>query len=215
MTARRQNMGFTLIEVLIGATVLAIMMTLLTSALFTMTRSARAGETRMEALDSAQLVQVFLRRQLQSAFPVTERDDGNEHVLFEGHTDRLRFVGHLPIADAGGLQFLEIAIADDVLAMRYRDAWPDAPFTGGDATWQSRALLSDVRRLRWHYFGARDDDSPAGWTDEWLGLDRLPELVRVELEHSDHSVTTVIAEVRVRTAVGQIALFRHPPGSML
>lgn len=211
MTARRRNTGFTLIEVLIGATVLAIMMTLLSSALFTMTRSARAGETRIEALDSAQLVHAFLRRQLQNAVPLTERDDGDEQVLFEGRADRLRFVGHLPIAEGGGLQFLEIAAVDDALTMRYRGAWPDAPFISTNAAWQTRALLPDVQRLRWRYFGARDDEAPARWTDEWLGHDRLPELIRVELEHGDETVTTVVAEVRVRTAVAQVALFREPP----
>lgn len=211
MTTRRQSAGFTLIEVLIGATVLAIMMTLLTSALFTMTRSARAGEARMAELDSTQLAHAFLRRQFQNALPLTEREDGDERVLFEGRANRLRFVGHLPIAEGGGFQFLEIAVSDDALEMRYRDAWPDVPFTSADAKWRSRTLLPGVERVRWRYFGAADDESVARWTDEWLRHDRLPELIRVELEHDDRSVTTLLAEVRVPSAVAQAALFRVPP----
>jgi hypothetical protein len=39
----------------------------------------------------------------------------------------------------------------------------------------------------------------------------LPELVRAEIEH-DESVTTLVAELRVRTAAGQAALFRTAPG---
>jgi general secretion pathway protein J len=205
--------GFTLIEVLIGATVLAIMTTLLTSALFTLTRSARAGETRMEETDAAWLVQAFLRRQLQNALPLTERVDGEAYVLFEGRADRLRFVGHLPIAEGGGLQFLELAAANDTLTMRYRHAWPDVPFDSPGGEWQTRELLRGIRRVRWRYFGARDEDSPARWTDEWLRRDRLPELIRGELQDGDGSVTAVVAEVRVRTAVAQAALYREPPGS--
>jgi general secretion pathway protein J len=211
MIERRRDAGFTLIEVLIGATLLAIMMTLLTSALFTMTRSSRAGEARMEALDSAQLVHSFLRRRLQNAFPLTERDDGNERVLFEGRAERLRFVGHLPLAVGGGLQFLELGTENGMLAMRYRDAWPDTPFGGPSTEWQRRALLPDVLRARWRYFGARDEDSPARWATEWLEQDRLPELVRLELEHGDRSVTALVAEVRVLSAAAQIGLFRDPP----
>lgn len=211
MTTRRRSAGFTLIEVLIGTTVLAIMMTLLTSALFTMTRSARAGEARMQALDSTQLAHAFLRRQLQNAFPLTEREDGDELALFEGRANRLRFVGQLPIAEGGGLQFLEIAASAGALEMRYREAWPDAPFTTPDAEWRSRTLLPGVKRVGWRYFGAADDDSVARWTDEWLRHDRLPELIRVELEHDDRSVTALLAEVRVRSAVAQAALFRAPP----
>jgi general secretion pathway protein J len=211
MTARRHAAGFTLIEVLIGATVLAMMMSLLSSALFTMARSARAGEARMERIDSAQLVQSFLRRQLENATPLTERVDGEERVLFEGHRDRLRFVGHLPIAEGGGLQFLELAAANGSLTMRYRDAWPDVPFESPRAEWQTREMLGDTRRVRWRYFGAPDDESPARWSDDWLGSDRLPELIRGELERGDESVTAVVAEVRVQTAVAQAALYRESP----
>lgn len=211
MTAWRRNAGFTLIEVLIGTTVLAIVMTLLTSALFTMTRSARAGEARMEEIDSDRLAYAFLRRLLRNAVPLTERDIREEHALFEGRADRLRFVGHLPIAEGGGLQFIEIATANGALDLRYRGAWPEAPFTDSDGEWASRPLLPDVRRSRWRYFGARDDDSPARWSDEWRKHDRLPELVRIELEHGDESVTVLAAEVLARTPAGQAALFRERP----
>jgi general secretion pathway protein J len=212
MTTRRHADGFTLIEVLIGATLLAIMMGLLTSALFTVTRSARAGEARMDEIDATQLVHAFLRRQLQNALPLTERVDGEERVLFEGHPDRLRFVGHLPIIEGGGLQFLEFAVTNDMLAMRYRDAWPDAQFESPRAEWQSRELLRDIRRVHWRYFGTLDDESPARWSDDWIGHDRLPELIRAELEPGDGATTAVAAEVRVRTAVAQAALYREPPG---
>jgi prepilin-type N-terminal cleavage/methylation domain-containing protein len=212
MTPHRRIEGFTLIEVLIGTTVLAIMMTLLTSALFTMTRSARAGETRMQEIDSAQLAGAFLRRQLQNAVPLTERgDDGEPHVLFEGRGDSLRFVAHLPLVEGGGLQFLELAATNDGLSIRYRDAWPDIPFEGASGAWHSRTLLPDVRRARWRYFGAHDDETPGRWSDDWVRADRLPELVRVELKRSDDSVTALAAEVRVRSAVAQVALYREPP----
>ena len=213
MTTRHHAAGFTLIEMLIGATVLAIMMTLMTSALFTMTRSARAGEMRMDEIDATQLVHAFLRRQLQNAIPLTERVDGEERVLFEGRPDRLRFVGHLPIAEGGGLQFLELAAANDTLAMHFRDAWPDVPFDSRGPEWQSRELLRDIRGVRWRYFGAPDDESPARWSDEWPGHDRLPELIRAQVELGDGSVTAIAADVRVRTAVAQAALYRMPPGS--
>lgn len=209
MTVRGRNTGFTLVEVLIGIAVLAMMMSLLTSALFTMTRSARAGEKQLEALDSAQLVYAFLRRQLQSAFPLTERDDGEELVLFEGSPERLRFVGQLPRAAGLGLQFIDLRVERNALVMRFRAAWPDAPLSAEAVEWERRVLLPDVRRARWRYFGAAND-LPAKWAEDWSGRDRLPELVQLELEHGDESFTTLAAEVRVRTAVAQAALFREP-----
>ena len=208
--------GFTLVEVLIGATVLAIMMALLTTALFTMTRGARAGEARLEKLDTTQLVHAFLERELGGAMPLTERVDGDEHALFEGRADRLRFVGHLPASQAGGLQFMELAIPQqagaDALVLRYTEAWPEARFGPPNATWQSRTLLPSIRRIRYAYYGNPTADAPAAWRADWLDHDRLPELIRVDLEPTTGASTSVVTEVRVRTAVAQAALFRDPPG---
>jgi general secretion pathway protein J len=216
MTPRDRQNGFTLIEVLIGATLLAVMMALLATALFTMTRSARAGEARLEQLDSTELVHAFLARELGGAIPLTERVDGDEHALFEGRTDRLRFVGHLPAAQAGGLQFMELAIAPqtgkDALVLRYTDAWPETRFGPPDAAWQTRTLLPNMHRLHYAYYGNPKDDAPAEWHSDWLDHDRLPQLIRVELEPTAGAAASIVAEVRVRTAVAQAALFRDPPG---
>jgi len=213
--ARNQS-GFTLIEVLIGATVLAIMMTLLATALFTMTRSARAGEARLEQLDATHLVRAFLDHQLSGAVPLTERIDGDEHALFEGRTDRLRFVGHLPAAQAGGFQFMELAIAPqtgvDTLVLRYTDAWPETPFRSTNTAWQTRSLLPNIRRVRYSYYGNPTSDAPAAWHTEWLDHDRLPQLIRMELQPTAGAATSLVAEVRVRSAVAQGPLFRDPPG---
>ncbi len=216
MTPGGRQSGFTLIEVLIGATLLAVMMALLATALFTMTRSARAGEARLEQLDSTQLVHAFLANELGGAMPLTERVDGDEHALFEGRTDRLRFVGHLPAAQAGGLQFMELAIAPqagkDALVLRYTDAWPETRFGPPGPAWQTRALLPNMHRLRYTYYGNPKDDAPTAWHTEWVGHDRLPRLIRVELETTTGTASSLVAEVRVRTAVAQAALFRDPPG---
>jgi general secretion pathway protein J len=208
--------GFTLIEVLIGATLLAVMMLLLGTALFTLTRGARAGETRLEQLDSAQVVVAFLTRELAGALPMTERVDGKERVLFNGEADRIRFVGHLPSAQAGGLQFVQLSseadTASSALLLRYVSASPETPFVAPNANWHVHPLLPKVRRLRYAYYGDTGDDAPPQWHDEWRDHDRLPELIRVELESASGVSNRFVTEVRVRTAIAQGALFREPPG---
>ena len=134
--------GFTLIEVLIGATILAVMMTLLSSALFAFTRSARAGEARLDEIDSAHLVYAFLRRQLEGASPLTERADGEEHVLFEGRAERLRFVGHLPGEQRGGLQFFDVSAAPQGAAL----GWGCQQWTN-DGEAQARPPIATAVRL--------------------------------------------------------------------
>lgn len=119
--------GFTLVEVLIAVTILAVLVSLLFGALYTLSRSARAGETALQAVDSDRLVQSFLRRQLGGAVPVTERGRHRGRVLFDGSMASVRFVGHLPAhRGGGGLQFLELgresAGESGALVLYYRNA---------------------------------------------------------------------------------------------
>lgn len=225
MTGRER--GFTLVEVLVGTTIFAMMLLLLANGLFAMTRSVRSGEARLTRVDETRLVEALLRRQLSEAVPLTERADDNRRALFDGRADRLTFVGHLPAhRGGGGLQFLELALrtpdrrdpapatdrdARD-LVLYHRDAWPGTPFDAGpdDSAWEAHALVSDVKRIRCRYFGNTDDKNPAEWRDSWSGADRLPMLVKLDIETSDgRNWPTIVAAVRSRSASGQPALVRQ------
>jgi general secretion pathway protein J len=222
---RRRERGFTLVEVLVGTTIFAMMLALLANALSAMTRNVRAGEARLTRIDDTRLVEAFLRRQLGEAVPLTERIDDERHALFDGRSDRLRFVGHLPAhRGGGGLQYLDLALrapdrgearsADPAvrdLVLYHRDAWPDIPFDSrdGDPAWEGQSLVPDVKRVRYRYFGNTDDKTAPEWRDSWSNADRLPLLVRVDIEASDgRSLPTIVAAVRSRVATGQAALVR-------
>ena len=102
------------------------------------------------------------------------------------------------------------------LVLYHRDAWPEVPFDGraDDSAWEAQTLVADVKRLRFRYYGNLDDKSPPEWRDSWAGVDRLPMLVKVEMEASDgHSWPTIVAAVRSRTAAGQPGLLRLRKGS--
>lgn len=219
--SQRQG-GFTLVEVLIGTTIFAMMLALLTSALFAMTRSARAGDARLTGIDDTRLVQAFLRRQLSEAVALTERMDEKQHAFFEGQSDRLRFVGHLPAhRGGGGLQFLELRTeampagerdrdALD-LVLYHRNAWPDVPFDAriDAADWAKQLLVERVERVHYRYFGNQDDEAPREWHDTWSNADQLPILIKLEIETSDaRDWPSIVAAVRSRTAVAQTRLFR-------
>lgn len=227
---KRRARGFTLVEVLVGTTIFAMTLALLGNALFAMTRSVRSGEARLTRIDDTRLVEAFLRRQLSEAVPLTERTEDERRVLFDGRSDLLRFVGHLPAhRGGGGLQFLELALrvtdrrdaarAVDPetrdLVLYHRDAWPDAPFDmrADDPAWEAQPLITDVQRIRYRYFGNTDDKSPSEWRDSWSDTDRLPVLVKLDIEASGgRSWPTIVAAVRSRSAAGQAGLVRQRKG---
>lgn len=231
---RQRHAGFTLVEVLVGTTIFAMMLALLTSALFSMTRSVRSGEARLTEVDDARLVRTFLRRQLSQAFPLTERVEEEQRALFAGLPDELRFVGHLPAhRGGGGLQFLELRTSlraaerhragaraarseraepdSRDFVLNYRNAWPDVPFDThvDDTVWDGEVLVEDVRRVRYRYFGNADDESVAEWRHTWTGADRLPMLIELKIEMSDgRGWPPIVAAVRSRSAIAQAQLFR-------
>jgi general secretion pathway protein J len=218
MAARRDRLaGFTLIEALIGIVVLSVMFSLLMSALFAMTKSARGGEHRIQHADSARLVMDFLRRHLEQATPLTERVERESYALFFGEREAMRFVGHLPAhRGGGGLQYLhltvEAAAAGHVLVLYHRSARVETPLSSSTLPdeWQRTVLLEGVDRIRFSYFGGDDDETRPGWSDAWPGAqDSLPALVKVELEYADgRSWPPLVVAVRTQTAVGQPHLVR-------
>lgn len=214
----RSLTGFTLVEVLIAVTILAVLVSLLFGALYTLSRNARAGEIALQIVDSDRLVQSFLRRQLGDAVPVTERNERRERVLFHGSMASVRFVGHLPAhRGGGGLQFLELghepADESGVLVLYYRNAWPEARFESSISDgWTREILIPGVERIELNYYGSRDAESAPTWTRTWSDHDRLPAMIRLDLELAGgRSWPGLVIAVRTRTAEGQSHLF-HTTG---
>lgn len=222
MAARRDRLaGFTLIEALIGIVVLSVMFSLLMSALFAMTKSARGGEDRIQHADSARLVLDFLRRHLEQATPLTERVERESYALFSGTREALRFVGQLPAhRGEGGLQYLhltiEAAAAGHVLVLYHRSARVETALSSSTLhdDWQRSVLLEGVDRIRFSYFGSDDDETRPGWSNAWPGAqDSLPALVKIELEFADRRPwPPLVVAVRTQTAVGQPHLMRVRTG---
>src|SRR5690606_9228138 len=89
---------FTLLEVLVAVTLLALLVTLAVGTLRTAVRSVRSGEALVERTDRTRVAQEFLRRQLSHAMPLPfERmEDTGENRVFVAERDSLRFVAPMP-----------------------------------------------------------------------------------------------------------------------
>jgi general secretion pathway protein J len=179
--------GFTLVEVLMAATLLAVMMTLLLGSLRIGARSWEGGERRVAAMSRMLASQNFLRAQLSATLGLREmaRADAppGESLVFQGDEQRLRYVGTLPPQVRGGLYVFELHVAergdarDLKLAMR--------PMTGGAAGGDAEAiddvtLVENLDTLRIAYFPPAMRGALAEWRHEWRDS-ALPALIRLEI----------------------------------
>lgn len=193
MAVGRHRNGFTLIEVLIAMTLLGIMVVLLFSSLKIAAESWNAGENKIIEVNKKAVVYQFFKRHLTTIRPVAAQtvsnndDDSLEpQQAFQGQSRTMRFVAALPVSAARkGLQVFEIA-ADAaepstimVALSPYQQTEPGQP--------ERVVLLERVKSFAFAYFGKQEENGEAGWHDDWTGIDRLPQLIKVGISLDDGS----------------------------
>lgn len=190
-----RNAGFTLLEVLIGATLLAIMMLLLTSSLRIGAESWDAGEARMAEASRMFVVENFLRSHIGSLLPVgPSQSDGRLLPPLQGGPDDLTYVAPLPEqVKAGGLYRFHLYLAGTGDRKDIRVGI--VPYTTGPESKDAPEplddlpLLENVKVFRLSYLPKSPQNTvlgpaqsqPAQWTDTWQNQD-LPALIRIDIE---------------------------------
>lgn len=188
MTPARAR-GFTLLELVVALTLLALMSSVLYGALGFAGRSWEGGEAKAEAVASMRLAEGFLRRQLESAHPLRMRKMAEFPLVFAGRADELRYAAVLPARiSGGGLWYYRLAVRKEGERSRLvlERTVPDlegAALPEFDEAERS-VLAEDVGELRVGYYGRDPGAAPTmapTWRDRWEDKQRMPLLVRIEV----------------------------------
>lgn len=172
--------GFTLLELLIAITLLALVATGLSSGIHLGARVWERAEAGRSEAQARQTTQRLLQRMLRQLVPQSLSEEPTDStVTFVGGPRVLRFIGPAPAAGAPpGLYRFEVAAVEAVhgrdIVFRwqpFRGETLTAPFTAAGA----RVLLSGLEEARFAYFGDRE----TGWLAAWNGRVDLPQLVNL------------------------------------
>jgi general secretion pathway protein J len=188
---RRTNAeaGFTLIEVMIGLLLMAMLMTLIANGVQMGTRSWTRAEGVTADMDDIQTVQGLLRRTIARATPAfASADLKDTTILFAGEPETLTLVAPQPATQGDGPSAVQRFVLDRIggvqgLFLRWQ---MDAP-TGLQGPARQDLVLDHVASLRFAYFGPAGPGQDAAWQDRWVDRGRLPDLVRVRIERSDRA----------------------------
>lgn len=179
--------GFTLLELLIAMSLLALVFAALTGGLRFGTQAWRLSADRLSESDNLQLVYRTMRRQISTSVAVTPAlGTAQRQTAFEGHRDRLSFVGMAPaLAMNPGLFLLSYSLVPDDVGQALTFRWDrlESAATRSDGD-NVEPLLRRVRSVRFSYFGQVDDGEPR-WVNEWRDQEILPRLVRINVEFAD------------------------------
>ncbi|HWL70895.1 MAG TPA: prepilin-type N-terminal cleavage/methylation domain-containing protein [Geminicoccus sp.] len=169
---RHPEAGFTLIELLVAMTLLAVLATVVTSALGSTNLSILKGDTRTSALTAAVDLQQLLVREVGRARPYVPDRNGRLQPVFEASPDRLRFIAIQPEGrPAPVLQLVELEIDDLAgvaqLLLRKVPVGEDPTEALQALEAQAPIVLHRGGRYALRYFGAVRTERPAAWVAAW------------------------------------------------
>lgn len=186
MNTRRRAQGFTLLELLIGMTLVGFILALLFAGLNLGTRSWEMGEQRMVSSSQQAVVVDFIRRTLEQTEPLYWQEDEENRLAFAGETESLEWVGTLPMHQgATGSHLISLDLAGGEvghdLVMRWRLADTREPGFGTLEQAEPKVLIKALSGMKLSYFGAENDTEEPAWHDQWLNQKLLPRLIRLQL----------------------------------
>lgn len=178
--------GFTLVEILVAISILALIMTATFGVIRVATRSYEAGKARTAETGEFRATEGFLRRQFAQLLPVIHRERNEVLSGFAGDATGLRFVAPAPMAATAGIFVYFLSLDDGGGEPRLVLSW--APYDPGalqfpafESAGQS-VLASGASSLELRYFGAPVEDEAPAWRADWpVDSERLPRTVALSV----------------------------------
>ncbi|MBW8458689.1 MAG: prepilin-type N-terminal cleavage/methylation domain-containing protein [Thiobacillus sp.] len=205
MNPIRRSQGFTLLELLIGMTLVGFILSLLFAGLNLGTRSWEAGEQRMVTSSRQAVVVDFIRRGIEQTYPLRWRVGEEDRLAFAGEAESLRFVGTVAMHDgASGNHLIALDLVDGEtgrdLVMRWQLPDPGAPGFEPIEQAEPKVLIKAVQEMALAYFGAQSETEDPAWHDQWLDQKTPPELIRLQLTmENGETWPDIVAAPRART----------------
>lgn len=186
MTARAHDGGFTLLELLVSVTLLALLSVVLVAGMRFGTRIWDKAETADIDNNAVRAAEKRVALDLARIYPKLVVVNATDSFIdFTGTPNRMEF---LSTADRPDGQMTRIALSaandDQGVAMQY-GTLPELARTGGTR----EALLRHLRSVDFAYFGTSQGDKAPAWHSTWQHEKSLPLLVRIRAATPHANVT--------------------------
>lgn len=181
--------GFTLVELLVSITLLALLSVLLFDGMKLATSRFTRNPQRINVAQRVAAVQEFLLTELADARPILDLQAPARRIAFEGGPTHLLFLAPAPESTPlGGLMAFGLRFdppsrtSDGRLELEGRLFEVPAMASG-----RNTVLLDHVAKLQFSYYGASSSEVQPAWADGWSSLPTLPGLVRLSASFADGS----------------------------
>lgn len=192
-SSRKQQAGFTLLEMMIAFSLLALLFLALFSSFNTIGRGWEAADRKLLKTEDTRLISEFLRNQLSQTIVVQIKGENGPVYAFEGTDHYVRYAAPLqPLQNQGGIYLIELAVGLDrdgrKLEMRYAPYRPDMDWDEALKEVEPVLVYSGLGLVHFDYYAAESDKEDPRWESEWLEQPVYPLLMRVKIEGKDHQI---------------------------
>jgi general secretion pathway protein J len=208
---RPQNhSGFTLLEILISISILAILVVILISGLQVGVKSWEKGAERISQSQSTRVIQDLIFQDIRSCHPYYISTPNKRILVFKGEKDRIDFISastsFIAQSNDVGLREVSYYIDDDSSTDENGLVIREAMITGRDDVFsEDRGILVEldpnVTEIKFRYFVTSDslrvpesELEEGKWLDSWDSMDT--ELGIIE-EESDESVDNFMERINL------------------
>ena len=186
----RRSAGFTLVELLLALTLLAMLLALAYGGLRASVRATEKGQVILEDSGRIRMAHQFVRKQLNQMLPLAFESSGGEtdRAVFEGEFERIRFVAPMPgYLGFGGPQVQELAIVSGenglelVLWHAVLQGFEEANLYERD----SILLMDQIDSAEFRFLGLTESGELTGWMNSWSTPSVLPLAVSLDVVFND------------------------------
>ncbi len=191
LDGRRSEAGFTLLELLVSITILALLSVMMVGGLNFGVKVWERSESTAQDQGRVAAVQALLRRQIAEMQPLQVRgSDRRPGVALEATAQRLVFIGPLPeYLGQGGYHLIalesEAAGSARNLVLKWEPFTRERPGLTLSGKARKEVLLTGVKSLTFKYHGRDRRGAATGWLGAWSDSNQLPELVETEVTFED------------------------------
>lgn len=196
-----RNSGFTLLELIISITLVAIIVLIVAGAASLGYRSFSSGEKKLSAIERLRASLIIIDAQIQSGVPLTLEDGGVKQYYFVGEKDSLKFsTNHSIWGGQKGYVIVSYRVETDDQGKQRLIA---SEYKVGMENQKETRLLEGFKEITFDYYRQDAVDEEGEWVTQWEDEEMMPTRIRLNLLWGANSLSYIIP-VRVGGLIGEL-----------
>jgi len=190
---KNNNLGFTLLELMISIAIVGIMVSILVAVLRLGFRSVEAGEKKIESLERVRASVNLIDAQIQSEIPLTAVENGETKYLFTGQPALLEFsTNHSIWGGERGYVVVSYRVVEGEQGKR--TLWASENGVGQENKKEIK-LLDLFDEMYFEYFYQDLTEKEGKWIDEWTEATFLPQKIRLHLIKDRKDLSLILSMI--------------------